>query len=407
MKNKHVTVIGGGVAGLSAALALARFDLQVDVIESSPFLGGHAIRLACKATDTCVKCGACIVEEKLLQALQNPRIRLITNARVENIRQDQGFYYDLLQTPHRVDPDDCTNCGVCLELCPAGAIKTGTSAGHKPFLTLDPQACLHIHGEDCQACQQGCPENAIRLTDQNSQEACHSDALLLATGFTPFSPERKPYGYRRFQNVITNLELEEKLRRTAGTLKTPKGKEINNIAFIQCVGSRDAQLHHLWCSRICCGSSLRLARLIKWRQPDVSVTVFYIDIQNVGKDFDRFYQNAQGQFNFQRSIPADIFEQNDGRLQVSFADSQTQEGQELLVDMVVLAIGLCPPKPLSDQEEPIDGRTDDDGFILVPEASNGIFAAGAATGPMGIAESVASAESAAWSTIRYLQRSQA
>ena len=404
---KHVTVLGGGVAGLSAALALSQFDLNVDVIESSPFLGGQAIRLACKATDACVKCGACLVEEKLQQALQNPRIRLFTNARLEKLRQDHGFFYDRLQTPHRVDPDRCTFCGQCLELCPAGAIQTGTSSGHKPFFTLNPHACINTQDEDCQACQQGCPENAIHLDQKITQDACQSDAVILATGFTPFDPEIKPYGYRRFQNVITTLELEEKLRRTAGPLMTPKGKRIQNIAFIQCVGSRDAKLNHLWCSRICCGSSLRLARLIEWRQPDTSVTVFYIDIQNFGKNFDQFYHEAQDKFNFQRSIPADIFERNDGRLQVSYADSQTQAGQDATFDMVVLAVGLCPPKPLSDQEIPIDLRGSDEGFIRLPESGTGIFAAGAATGPMGIAESIASAESAAWSTIRYLQRSPA
>ena len=407
MTNKHVTVIGGGVAGLSAALELSRFDLDIDVIETSPFLGGHAIRLACKATDACVKCGACIVEEKLLQALQNPHIRLHTNARIENMRQDHGFHYDRIQIPHRVDPDRCTFCGACLELCPAGAVQTGTSSGHKPFFTLDPELCLNAREEDCRACQEGCPENAIHLDADTAREACQSDAMILATGFTPFDPEIKPYGYRHFQNVITNLELEEKLRQTAGPLTMTDGKVMQKIAFIQCVGSRDAKLNHLWCSKVCCGSSLNLAGLIQWRQPDTSITVFYIDIQNFGKNFDQLYHQAQNQFNFQRSIPADIFERDDGRLQVHFADSQTQKGQEATFDMVVLAIGLCPPKLLSDQEKPIDTRTTDDGFIKIPESGSGIFTAGAATGPMGIAESVASAESAAWSTIRYLQRSKA
>ncbi len=407
MKDRHVTVIGGGVAGLSAALQLSQFDLNVDVIESSPYLGGHAIRLACKATDACVKCGACIVEEKLLQARENRRIRLFTNTRIQNIRKDQQFQYDLLQEPHRIDADRCTHCGACLEICPAGAVQTGTSAGHNPFYSLDPHLCLNSRDENCQVCQDGCPENAILLDEKPTQETGHSDALILATGFTPFDPEIKPYGYRRFRDVITNLELEEKLRRTAGSLLTTEGKAIQNIAFIQCVGSRDSKLNHLWCSRICCGSSLRLARLIEWRQPDISVTVFYIDIQNFGKDFNRFYHKSQEQFNFQRAIPADIFERSDGRLQVSFADSQTQEGQEAEFDMVVLAIGLCPPKLLSDQADHIDPRTTDDDFIQIPETGTGIFTAGAATGPMGIAESVASAESAAWSTIRYLQRSQA
>ena len=404
MIDKHVTIIGGGVAGLSAALELSRFNLNVDVIEATAFPGGHAIRLACKATDRCVKCGACLVEEKLSQAIQEPRIRLLTNARIENIGQDQYFHYDLMQTPHRIDPDRCTQCGVCLELCPAGAVQTGTSSSHKPFYTIDRKRCLNGQDEDCRACQKGCPENAINLDEQTTQFSCQSEALILTTGFTPFDPVIKPYGYGRFQNVITNLELEEKLRLTAGSLVTPENKAIQNIAFIQCVGSRDAKLNNLWCSRICCGSSLRLANLIEWRQPDTSITVFYIDIQSFGKDFRQFYRKAQDQINFQRSIPADVFERSDGRLQVCFTDDQTQEGQEATFDLVVLAIGLCPPNPILDQAEPVDQRSQEDGFIQLAN-NTGVFAAGAATGPMSIAESVASAERAAWSTVRYLQRS--
>ena len=280
MTDKHVIVIGGGVAGLSAALQLARFNILVDVIEQSYFMGGTQFALPAR-----------------------PR----------------------------------------------------------------------------------------------------TDAVIVATGFTPYHPDNKPYGYRRFKNVVTNLELEEMLRDNGRVIKTSDIRDVRKIAFIQCAGSRDARLNHLWCSRVCCGSSLRMARLIQSRQPDTAITVFYIDIQTFGKDFESYYASARKDIQFQRAIPGDIFQLEDGRLRMAFLDGSSLAAKEENFDLVVLAIGLCPPLPIPDTDSALGIGLSEDGFIALPESGNGVFAAGTATGPMSIAESVASADSTAWSTIQYLK----
>jgi len=450
MANKHVTIIGGGVAGLSAALQLAKFDVQVDVVEQNAFLGGHAIRLACKATERCVKCGACMVEEKLHQAQQMPGIRLLTETQLNQINKDQRFSLALTRAPQWIDPEQCNDCGVCRGLCPADAIIQGTSSSHRPFYAIDRKKCTRSAqikeilaqvqdgterqsagipkhsetskegpsaeigpkgfsemasegpGDDCQACQDGCPQNAIHLDREPSVEICETDAVILTTGFTPFRPHDKPYGYQRFANVMTNLELEETLRHSLQAIKRSDGSPVKKVAFVQCVGSRDAKLNHLWCSRVCCGSSLRLARLIQHRQADTAITVFYIDIQNFGKDFEPYYQSARETIRFERAIPGDIFQREDGRLQVTFVDSMTHAGKEEDFDLVVLAVGLCPPEPIETTDRFLKSYQPENDFIQLPQTMDGIFAAGAATGPMTIAESVASAEAAAWSTIQYL-----
>ena len=407
MKDKHVTIIGGGVAGLSAALDLAQFGIQVDVVEASGFLGGHAIQFTCKATDQCVRCGACVVEEKLRQARAHPGIQLFADSRCKATRHENSFFVERRQGPVCIDPQKCNDCGVCFDQCPENAIVKGTSANHRPFYFLNRDRCSHFHNSACDVCQRSCPQDAIRLDTPSHVKTGQTDAILLATGFTPFNPKDKPYGYGVFKNVVTNLDLEAILRSRGHAAKPSDQTAANRIAFIQCVGSRDKKLNHLWCSKVCCGSALRMAGLIKFKQPESDLTCFYIDIQSFGKDFEAFYTRIKNDIRFVRSIPGDIFEQEDKRLKVIFADPVTHESREELFDMVVLSIGLCPNQSAADITDLLALKTDDDGFLSwspsnsSPEES-GVFVAGTAAGPMSIPESIASAGSAARGILEYL-----
>ncbi len=411
MTDKTVAVIGGGVAGLAAALELARFNIQVQVVEKSDFAGGHAIRYACKATDQCVKCGACVVEEKLEQALENPHIRLLTGSRIESISKNGRFRINLARKPSYIDPGKCTACGVCLERCPQpGAIVQGTSKNHVPFYALAEENCLYIADQSCTRCQDACPEKAITLDAGSTEATTEADAVILATGFETFDPRHKPYGYGRYPNVVTNLELDEIVRRQGGALKPSDGRPARKIGFVQCVGSRDAKVHHLWCSRICCGTSLRMARLIRSREPETEVTFFYIDVQTFGRDFEPFYSQVTEEVRMIRAIPGDILQMQDGQLKVTVLDSQTHETVEELFDMIVLAVGLQPCQQNHELARWVNLKTDFNGFIAPSPgaahetAGDGVFCAGTVSGPMGIAESVASAGEAALNTLRYLKR---
>ncbi|MBT8374992.1 MAG: FAD-dependent oxidoreductase, partial [Deltaproteobacteria bacterium] len=329
MTDKNVLIIGGGVAGLSAALDLAHFGIGVQIIEKSGFMGGQALGFSCKATDQCVKCGACMVEEKLKDVVENPNINYFLGSNIKSITNSKGFFVKLEKEPEFIDPRRCTGCGECLYKCPSkGAITRGFSKNNLPFYAINKEKCTNIKGKSCIICQDLCPEGAIHLDKKAEQLNTKADAIIVATGFTPFNPQSKPYGYNRFKNVITNLDLEKMLRQESRAIRPSDTSQPKNIAFFQCVGSRDAKLNHLWCSKVCCGSALRMARLIRARQPETKITFFYIDIQTFGKDFEFFYKKVKEDVRMLRSIPGDILKTKDDSLRITFADHITHETVE-------------------------------------------------------------------------------
>ncbi len=401
---KEVVVIGSGVAGLSAAGELARFGHGVTLIEKALFTGGHAARFACKATDECVKCGACVVEEKLSAAVSHPDIRILTGSRPEGVEKNGRFAIRVGKEPEYMDPEKCTGCGACMDVCPEGAICRGSSPSHKPFYSIDGEKCIFARDGSCTLCRDACPEDAIRLEAEKTEESLKADAIIMATGFQAFNPVNKPYGYGRFPNVITNLDLEQMLRNKGGAARVSDDALPDRIAFIQCVGSRDASLGHGWCSRVCCASALRMARRIKENRPETEITVFYIDVQTFGCKFDQFYNQAQEDFRFVRSIPGDIYPEPNDRLKLNFYDADTQKDVEDVFDLVVLSVGITPGRDNAQLAGLLNLQMEDTGFLAPDQPDEGIFVAGTAHGPMNIMESVASGGDAAWKTIDWLDR---
>ena len=409
MADKNVLIIGGGVAGLSAAVELADLNLHVELVEKSNFLGGHAIGYACKAIhNTCVKCGACKVEEKLQSAVSHPNIKVWTGSQVQNISKNHGFTASIRQEPLVIDREKCTNCGLCLDRCPIDrAILQGFSKNNHPFYSINKENCLYFKDRSCTICKDNCPETAIDPDRKASEHTIEADAVLIAIGFQPFNPKDKPYGYGRFKNVVTGLDLERMIKRT-GCIKKPSDNKIpEQIAFIQCVGSRDAKLNHLWCSKVCCGSALRMARLIKERQPETKITFFYMDVQTFGKDFEQFYRETRENIRMIRAIPGDFYEMDDQRLKVNFVNNLTHETMEELFDLVVLSVGITPMEDIGTMSRMFKIGPDEFGFLKTDGKEilvfkNGVFTAGTVQGPMSISETIAGAGSAVWKIVKYL-----
>jgi len=374
-------------------------------VEQDVFLGGHAIRLSCKATAECVKCGACIVEGTLTQAVGHPNIDIYLGSSVSHIKKPDRFAVALDVRPEYISPGRCTGCGICLDVCPAdNAIIKGYSVHHIPFFALCKENCLYFKDSTCTLCRDECPETAIDLSGKNHRKTVKTDAIIVATGFQAFSPASKPYGYDRFEDVLTSVELEHMLRRE-GSIRCPSdGRYPEKIAFVQCVGSRDQQLNHLWCSKICCGTALRLAHRIKYDRPDTETTIFYIDIQTFGKDFDSFFKKVKQQVRLIRTIPGDIFLTDDNRLSVTYYDT---EPKEECFDLVVLSVGLLPNcdalRPFDSSAMPI---SEDSAPSMYENRSlplqRGVFPAGSVLAPMNIEDAVTSAKHAASEVANYL-----
>ncbi|MBU1713252.1 MAG: FAD-dependent oxidoreductase [Proteobacteria bacterium] len=343
-----VLVIGGGIAGLTVTHELAKLGIKVELVEKEPFLGGHAIQLTCKATESCAKCGACMVQEKLSNVICNENIIIHTGANLERISKNGRFIYNIQLNQNGTDKSKCT--------------------------------------------------------DYSSS----ADAVVMATGFEPFNPVKKPYGYKVFKNVITNLELEGILKINGNAVRPSDGAPPDKIAFIQCVGSRDSKLNHLWCSKICCASALRMARVIKTRKPETSVTFFYIDIQGSGKDFEALYEKAREDFRMIRAIPGDIYKTEDDRIKTSFFDCLSKKNIEEVYDMIVLSVAMIPGQGTKKLAEILGIIPCDTGFVGSCEnndiaGAGGVFVAGTAGGPLSIAESITHAVKTAWDVVKYIK----
>ena len=405
---KHVAVIGAGVAGLTAADLLSDWGVQVSLIEKSPFLGGHAIQLNCKATQACVKCGACVAEEKLQRVTGHADLSILTGATVEAVSGETPYALDYAVHSPLVNADRCNGCGICGQKCPVpGAILQGRAPRVGSYVAIRPDLCRYFDDAACTLCQETCPQKVIHLSAAPLSGTIMADAVVLATGFMPYNPTGKPYGYGLYPNVITSLDAERRLRENGLLTRPSDGRAVKRLAFIQCVGSRDARLGHTWCSKICCGSSLRMARLIQSRQTNVEIDFFYIDTQTFGKDFDLFYRQAREGITMVRAIPGEVRAAGSDELTVIHFDPQSGESRESLFDIVVLSVGLL-PSPDNQRLARLFGLAmEENGHLPAsaakgPDHPAGIFTAGATSGPMTIAQSVASAEKTVFDLVRYL-----
>lgn len=224
------------------------------------------------------------------------------------------------------------------------------------------------------------------------------DAVVVATGLLPYDPtEKSEYGYSKFVNVITSLDLEKMMKQ--GKLEKPSdSKRPQSITFVQCVGFRDVKANK-YCSCFCCTSTVKNALLIKKSHPDTEITVMYMDIRTPNLYENLYSEARENGVRFIRARPAEIFEKKD-KLAINFEDTLTDKVSSLESDLVVLATGGTPPPETKLLSQRLNLSVDEAGFIEVSDnltktTSNRVFVVGAACGPRDIDWSLSQAGAAA------------
>ena len=464
---KRLLVIGGGIAGIQAALDVANAGYQVTLLERTPTIGGKMAML--DKTFPTLDCSACILTPLMVDVAQHPNITLMTSAEVEEVHGFVGnFEVAIRQKARYVDHSICNGCGTCWGKCPVKDVTSEFDQGmgkrtaiYLPFPqaipnkpVIDAPHCRSIAyreaqlkqaaeqglspeeagklkpvGPDgkklvpCGICEKLCATKAIRFDDTDRVVKERFGAVIVASGYDLFmldgshdealAPQaRKPYygeyGYGRYPDVITALQLERLMNASGPTkgevVRPSDGKHPKTIAFIACVGSRDEKVGRPYCSKICCMYTAKQAIMLKEHDPSVQTYVFYMDLRAAGRYYDEFTRRAQETFGAQylRGRVSRVYPQN-GHYVVQGYDTLLGRAIEVEADLVVLANGVTSARGSVDLMQTLGISYDGYGFIneahvkLRPVETNtaGIYLAGCAAGPKDIPDTVAQASAAA------------
>lgn len=429
---KRALVIGGGIAGITAALDIADAGFPVDIVEKDYTVGGKMAKL--DKTFPTLDCASCIVTPKMTEVSQNPNIRILSYSEVAVVKGYIGnFEVDIKRHPRYVDETKCTGCGACIEKCPNKKVPNAFNLNLNnrkaidiPFAQAVPKVaaisadyCLHMkglkNGKDnvCGFCEKACAAGAINFHQEETMLTEKYGAIIVATGYNPISLEKfDEYAYSQSPDVVSSLEFERLCNASGPTnghlLRPSDGKEPKNIVFVQCVGSRcsaDSTKGHEYCSKICCMYTAKHAILTRDHYPDTNITVFYIDVRTPGKNFDEFYRRAVEQYgvHYIKGQVGKVTPLSDGTLDVQGSDLILNRQVHIKADMVVLAASIEADKSARPLATMLTTSMDNNDFFLeahaklrpVESPTAGIFLAGCCQGPKDIPETVAQSSGAA------------
>lgn len=420
--NKRVLVVGGGVAGIQAALDCADGGREVVLVEREATIGGKMAKL--DKTFPTVDCSSCVLGPKMVDVAQHPNITIHALSEIEDISGFVGNFEVTIRTKAAcVDWSKCTGCGLCMEKCPSKksydrfnegmgkttAITIAFPQAIPKKAVIDPNFCLKFTKGKCGVCAKICPTQAIVYDQQDRLITEKVGAVIAATGYDLFDISKYgEYGAGKLPDVITGLQYERLLSAsgpTGGHVKRPSdGREPKTIVFVQCVGSRDKSVDRPYCSGFCCMYTAKQAILTKDHISDSTSYVFYMDIRAPGKMYDEFTRRAMEEYGvrYVRGRVSMIYPKGD-KYVVRGADTLMGTQVELEADLVVLAAGIEAAKGAGHLAEKLRISYDKYGFFLeshpklrpVETNTAGVFLAGACQGPKDIPASVAQGSAAA------------
>jgi len=417
--NPNTLVVGGGIAGIQAALEIANAGFHVYLVEREPSIGGHMAQF--DKTFPTLDCSACILTPRMVEAGTHPNITLMTWSEVEKVTGYVGSFNVTIRKKARfVNEELCTGCGICEEKCPKKVIDDVYEAGlgyrkavYTPFAqavpkypVMDTQNCTYFLKGTCKACEKFCPTGAIDFNQTDQFISVEVGNIILATGYDLFDARQvSNYGYGRLPNVFTSLEFERLSNAagpTNGNIVLRDGKTTpQSVGIIHCVGSRDRNFNN-YCSVICCMQGLKFAHLVHERT-GATVYNFYIDMRTAYKAYDEFYQRVleEGTL-FVRGKVAEVTDaarhsNEKGKLIIQTEDTLAGKQRRIPVDMVILSSGLQPRHDAKEVGKLFGISCSTDGWFTekhpkldpVATMTEGIYIAGCAQGPKDIPSSVA------------------
>jgi heterodisulfide reductase subunit A2 len=427
-------VIGGGIAGIQAALDLAEAGVEVCLLEKGDSLGGRMAQT--DKTFPTLDCSSCTLTPRTVEAGGHPGIEILTRAELVSLeRRGRGFAAAVRVRPRYVDPESCVACGRCADACRLKGrvprefdlgLASGSAIG-VPFpqavpasYAVDPRRCLFLTRGKCgraPKCVEACEVGAVRLDEEERLLERRFDVVIAAAGYDLYQPDlpsaeggRPELGFGRYPQVITNLQFERLSSAsgpTGGKLRVGDA-EPRRIVFLQCVGSRDRTTGASYCSRVCCMASVKQAILALEKIPGVEATILYMDLRAFGKGYEEFLERAQKLgLLLRRGNPSEVYRAGGG-LVVRFEDTLLGRTEERPADLVVLAAGLRPRPEFQALSATLGVPLGADGFFLPADPREGsstrvpgVFLAGACAGPTDIPDAVAAGSAAAAAALSY------
>ena len=399
MAENRVLVIGGGISGMTAAIEAAEAGMESVIVEKNAYLGGRVAQLYRYFPKLCPP--YCGLEINFRRIKNNPRIKYYTQAEVVNISGSEGDFEASIKLNPRFVNRKCTACGECVEVCDVdrpNEFNYGMDSTRAVYLPhdqafpmryiIDGDACK---GEACGKCVEVCKYGAIDLSMQPSSTQVKADSIVYATGWNPYDAAKiENLNFGTARNVITNVMMERLAAPNGPTkgkiLRPSDGKEVKNIAFAQCAGSRD-QNNLDYCSAVCCMASLKQTTYLREKSPeDTEATIYYIDLRTPGKyeDFLRKVEDDEKVTMIKGKIAKIEEDAASGDVIITAEDILGGGKIEKKYDMVVLAAGM-EPSAISDE---MGGVSKEDNGFIISAATPGVYAAGVARGPGDVSQSV-------------------
>ncbi len=405
-----ILVVGGGIAGITAAIEAAEVGFPVILVEREPYLGGRVVRMNKYFPKLCPP--SCGLEINFKRIKTNPQITCYTMAEVAEVRGREGAFEVKVKIRPRYVNDRCTACGECTKVCrteipnPFNYGMNQIKAAYLPYEMAFPLRYViapEIVGtEEGQRCAQACAYGAVELGMREETIDLKVASIVMATGWEPYDAAKMDnLGFGRVRNVVSNVMMERLAAAngpTTGRIVRPSdGKEAKKIAFCQCAGQRDEN-HLPFCSRVCCLASLKQAHYIREQYPDSQVYLFYIDLRAMGRNED-FLAKIQADKSVQmiKGKIAKVTEDPQTKdLIVEAEETSARSLSRVQVDLLVLATGMVP----STARQKVPGLAagyDEDGFLL---EAPGIYGAGCVKRPLDVSTSIQQATGAALKAIQ-------